>query len=32
MKEIPAEKVIEIFNASIENAERTTDKLDESLS
>jgi|GEM_PF-4629579 len=32
MKELTAEKVIEIFNANIENAEVTEDKLDEDLS
>lgn len=32
MKEITATKVIEILNASIENAEITEDKLDEDLS
>ena len=32
MKEITVEKVIEILNASIENAEITKDKLDEDLS
>ena len=32
MKEITVEKVIEILNANIENAEVTEDKLDEELS
>lgn len=32
MKEITVEKVIEILNANIENAEVTKDKLDEDLS
>ena len=32
MKEITVEKVIEILNANIENAEVTGDKLDENLS
>jgi acyl carrier protein len=32
MKEITVEKVVEILNANIENAEVTEDKLDEDLS